>query len=50
MRVVTELCVFACILTLLTAGCRAADPVGPDTAERQAAVSDDPCYPNASPC
>jgi hypothetical protein len=50
MRATTELCVFACILTLLTAGCRAAGPAGPETAERETALSDDPCYPNASPC
>jgi len=50
MRVVSELYVFACILTLLTVGCSAGDPVGPAAVEREAALSDDPCFPNATPC
>jgi hypothetical protein len=50
MRAVTELCVVACILTSLAIGCRAADTVGPETTEREAALSEDPCYPNATPC
>ena len=49
MRVVSQLYVFACILTLLTVGCSAGDPVGPEAVEREAALSDDPCFPNATP-
>lgn len=50
MRAASQLYVFACILTLLVVGCRAGDPVGPETARREAAVSDDPCYPDLTPC
>ena len=50
MRAATELCVIACILTSLAVGCSAAGPVGPETAEREAALSGDPCYPNTTPC
>jgi hypothetical protein len=50
MRVMTRLYVFACMLTLLTVGCSARDPVGPGAVERDAAPSDDPCFPNATPC
>lgn len=50
MRVVSQLYVFACILMLLIVGCSAGDPVGPGTVEREAAPSDDPCYPNMTPC
>lgn len=50
MRAVSQLYVLACILTLLIVGCRAGSPVGPDPAEREAAPSGDPCYPNVTPC
>ena len=50
MRVVSELYVCACILTLLTVGCSAGDLIGPEAVEREAALSDYPCFPNATPC
>lgn len=50
MRAASQLYVFACILTLLIVGCSAGDPVGPGVVEREAAPSDDPCYPNTTPC
>lgn len=42
--------VFACMLTILSVGCRAADPVGPEAVERETAPAGDPCDPNLSPC
>lgn len=50
MRAASQLCVFACILTLLVVGCSAEEPVGPGSVEREAAPSGDPCYPNTTPC
>lgn len=50
MRAASQLCVFACILTLLVVGCSAGEPVGPGGVEREAAPSGDPCYPNTTPC
>ena len=50
MRAASQIYVFACILTLLVVGCSAGGPVGPETFEREAALADDPCYPNSTPC
>ena len=50
MRVASQLYVFACILTLLTVGCSAGEPVGPGDIEREEAPSDDPRLPHATPC
>ena len=49
MRASPQLCVFACILTLVVVGCRTSDPVGPEV-QREAALAEDPCYPNMTPC
>lgn len=50
MRAASLRYVCACILTLLSVACSAADPVGPAPAEREPAPAGDPCDPILSPC
>lgn len=50
MRAASLRYVLACMVTILSVGCRAAEPVGPETGERPAAPAGDPCDPSLSPC